>query len=139
MSPESKFVRYFYRTYKGRVALSAGYDQNLDEIYPFVFEKSDGHAIGMVALATQSHTHADMVHIYHLSAFKTGCGDGTAMLQELCCQADHFQIILSLSPFSLPNGDPLAMNSEALKHWYQKYGFTDGPQFSRQPKRGSHR
>jgi hypothetical protein len=139
MVPESKFVRYFYHTYQGRVALSAGYDQNLIEIYPLVFESEDGHAIGMVALATQSHTHTDMVHIYHLSAFKIGCGDGTAMLQELCCQADHFQIILSLSPFSLPNGDPSAMSSDALKRWYEKYGFTDGRQFSRQPKRAFHR
>ena len=134
MIPESKFVRYFYQTYKGRVALSAGYDQKLDEIYPFVFENSDRHAIGMVALATQFHTHEDMVHIYHLSAFRTGCGDGTTMLQELCGQADHFQIILSLSPFSLPNGVSPSMSSDALKRWYEKYNFKNGLQFSRRPQ-----
>lgn len=33
MDKENDFVRYFYKKYKGRVALGVGYNENLTEIF----------------------------------------------------------------------------------------------------------
>ena len=50
MVQENDYVNYFYDKYEGRVAIGVGYNQDLSEIYPFVFEDTDGKSIGIVAL-----------------------------------------------------------------------------------------
>ena len=45
MVQEHDYVNYFYDKYEGRVAIGVGYKQDLSEIYPFVFEDTDGKSI----------------------------------------------------------------------------------------------
>jgi hypothetical protein len=40
MYQEYDYVNYFYEKYESRVAIGVGYNQDLSEIYPFVFEGS---------------------------------------------------------------------------------------------------
>jgi N-acetylglutamate synthase-like GNAT family acetyltransferase len=98
MNQEHDYVNYFYEKYEGRVAIGVGYDRNLSEIYPFVFEDTDGKSIGVVALGVYTHESINYVHIYHIGSFTSNRGNGSQILQELCFQADKHQIILSLSP-----------------------------------------
>ena len=49
MDHEHDYVNYFYEKYEGRIAIEAGYNQDLSEIYPFVFEDSAGNSIGIAA------------------------------------------------------------------------------------------
>jgi hypothetical protein len=133
MTAEQRFVDHLYQKYEGRVAIGVGYDHNLSEIYPFVFEDSDDHSIGAVALGVIQAENLEHVYIYHLSSFKSKRGSGKKMLAELCRQADKFQVVLSLSPLFVPNGKNEHMSSERLKIWYGKFGFKGSPQFKREP------
>jgi len=128
-------VTYFYKKYEGRVAIGVGYDQNLSEIYPFVFEDTDGKSIGVVALGVYKIENINYVHIYHLGAFKNNRGNGNQILQELCFQADEYQIILSLSPIFIPNGRNELMSTEQLKSWYGRFGFRGNSPFKREPSK----
>jgi hypothetical protein len=133
MDPENDYVNYFYEKYEGRVAIGVGYDQNLSEIYPFVFEDRDGQSIGLVALGIYTHENIDCVHIYHIGSFKSNRGNGSQILQELCFLADKYHIILSLSPVCMPNGKNESMSTEQLRSWYGRFGFKGSPQFQREP------
>jgi hypothetical protein len=133
MYQETDYVNYFYEKYQGRVAIGVGYNQDLSEIYPFVFEDTDGKSIGIVALAVYTHENINYVHIYHLGSFKNNHGNGSKILQELCFQADKYQIILSLSPIFVPNGKNESMSSKCLREWYGRFGFKGGSQFKREP------
>ena len=133
MYQEHHYVNFFYQKYEGRVAIGVGYNQDLSEIYPFVFEDTDGKSIGVVALGVIAHENITCVHIYHLGSFKNKRGNGGQMLQELCFQADKYQIILSLSPIFMPNGKNESMTSECLSKWYGRFGFKGSPQFKREP------
>ena len=133
MNHEHDYVNHFYKTYEGRVAIGVGYNQDLSEIYPFVFENSAGNSIGIVALGVYLHEGIDYVHIYHIGSLKENRGDGAQILQELCLQADEFRITLSLSPIPMPNGENESMNSECLKKWYGNFGFKGRSHFIRQP------
>ena len=133
MPQEHHYVNFFYEKYEGRVAIEVGYNQDLSEIYPFVFEDTDGNSIGVVALAVYTHENIDYVHIYHLGSFKNNRGNGNKMLEELCFQADKYQIILSISPIIMPNGKNESMTSEGLREWYGRFGFKGSPQFKREP------
>ncbi len=93
MEQEHDFMTYFYKKFEGRVAIGVGYDQNLSEIYPFVFEDTDGKSIGVVALGVYTIENMNYVHIYHLGAFENNRGNGSQILQELCFQANEYQII----------------------------------------------
>lgn len=135
MTPEHKYVDYLYEKYEGRVAIGVGYDHNLSEIYPFVFEDSDGQSIGIVAVGVIKDENIHHVYIYHLSSFKSKHGNGSKILGELCRQADKFQIILSLSPLYMFNANNEHMNREHLKAWYGKFGFKGSPQFKREPNK----
>ena len=55
MDQEHNYVMYFYKKYEGRIAIGVGYDQDLAEIYPFVFEDTDGKSIGIVALGVYTY------------------------------------------------------------------------------------
>ena len=123
MCAAKDYVRFLYNKYQGRVAIGVGYDQNLSEIYPFVFEDLGGSSIGIVALGVFTHENNDYVHIYHIGAFIVNRGKGAQMLQELCIQADKYQIILSLSPIFMPNGKSKPMSDESLRGWYGRFGF----------------
>jgi hypothetical protein len=133
MNQEHDFVNYFYQKYEGRVAIGVGYGQDLSEIFPFVFEDTDGNAIGIIALGVHSDENINYAHIYHIGSFKNNRGDGSQMLQELCSQADKFRIILSLSPIFMPNGNSRPMSDEQLRSWYGRFGFMGSQPFSRDP------
>ena len=134
MNPADKYVKYFYKKFKGRVALAVGYNQNLSEIYPFVFEDSDENSIGLVALGLFEEKNNNYVHIYHIGSFKTRFGYGSRMLRELCLQADKHQIVLTLSPIFMPDGENEPMSDEKLRKWYGKFGFGDSSPFKREPR-----
>ena len=133
MAPENDYVEYFYKKYEGRVAIGVGYDQNLSEIYPFVFEDPDGSSIGVVALGVFRHEELNYVHIYHIGSFKSNHGNGSQILKELCLQADQYQIILSLSPIFMPNGKSEPMSTEQLRSWYGRFGFQGSSPYKREP------
>lgn len=133
MTQEDKYVNYFYEKYEGRVALGVGYNQNLSEIYPFVYEDIAGNSIGIVALGVYNQKNTKYVHVYHVGSFKNNRGDGSQILQALCFQADKFQIILSLSPISMPTGKDAPMSDERLREWYGNFGFKGSSHFRREP------
>jgi len=133
MDPENDYVKYFYNKYEGRVTIGVGYDQNLSEIYPFVYEGTDHNSIGLVALGVYSHENINYVHIYHMGSFKSNCGNGSRILQELCFQADKYKIILSLSPIFMPNGKNEPMRTDQLRSWYGRFGFSGNSPFRRKP------
>ena len=135
MKQEHSYVNYFYQKYEGRVVIGVGYDQNVSEIYPFVFEDTDGKAIGIVALGVYAHDNIDYVHIYHIGSFKGRRGNGGKMLRELCSQADNHRIVLSLSPIFMPNGKDKSMSDERLRQWYHKFGFSGTSPFKREPRK----
>jgi len=133
MNQEHDYVNYFYEKYAGRVAIGVGYDQDLSEIYPFVFEDADGKSVGVVALGVHAYENINYAHIYHIGAFKTQRGNGSKILQELCLQADKYQVILSLSPIFIPNGKTDPMSDEQLMSWYGRFGFRGSSPFRREP------
>ena len=133
MDQEHDYVKYFYKKYEGRVAIGVGYDQNLSEIYPFVFEDTDGRSIGVVALGVYPHETMNYVHIYHIGSFRRNRGNGSSILHELCFQADKYQIILSLSPMFMPNGRDKPMSTEQMRSWYGSFGFRGSSHFKRVP------
>ena len=133
MNQENVYVNYFYEKYEGRVAIGVGYGPDLSEIYPFVFEDSAGKSIGVVALGVYADENINYAHIYHIGSFKTNRGDGSQILQELCSQADKYQVILSLSPIFMPNGEDEPMTDEQLKSWYGRFGFSGSLPFRRKP------
>jgi hypothetical protein len=61
------------------------------------------------------------------------CGKGSEILQELCFQADRYQIILSLSPIFMPNGKIELMSTEQLMKWYGRFEFRGSSPFKREP------
>ena len=133
MNQEHDYVDYFYEKYEGRVAIGVGYDQNLSEIHPFVYEDIAGKSIRIVALGVYKQESISYVHIYHIGSFKSSRGDGNQILQALCLQADKYQIILSLSPMAMSNGKDEPMSDERLREWYGKFGFKGGSHFRREP------
>ena len=133
MNQEYDYVSYFYDKYEGRVSIGVGYDQNLSEIYPFVYQDIAGKSIGIVALGVYRRESIRYVHIYHVGSFKNNRGDGSQILQALCFQADKYQIILSLSPISIPNGKDESMTDERLREWYDNFGFRGSSHFRREP------
>jgi hypothetical protein len=122
MRKENQYVNFFYRKYSGRVAIGVGYGNDLSEIFPFVFHNIIGEALGIVALGV-IHDIEYYVYIYHLSAFLCKQGHGSTILNELCHQADQFNINLSVSPIFIDNGKDPNMESDKLIQWYQDYGF----------------
>ena len=133
MSQESDYVEYFYDKFDGRVAIGVGYNMDLSEIYPFVFENTAGNSIGIVALGVFKREDANYVHIYHIGSFKSCRGVGSQIIKALCLQADKFQITLSVSPVFMPNGKDKEMSDEHLGEWYGKYGFKGDSHFKRKP------
>ena len=134
MDQEHDYVNYFYKKYEGRVAIGVGYDQNLSEIFPFVFEDYDGNPIGIVALGVYTDVKINYVHIYHIGSFKSSRGSGRQILEELCFQADKYKIVLSLSPIFVPNGKDEPMSTEQLVSWYGRFGFRGSSPFRREPR-----
>ena len=130
MGKENDYVNHFYDKYHGRVAIGVGYNQDLLEIYPLVFQNIEGESIGIVALGAIS----DAVYIYHLGAFITKHGDGSVILEELCHQADRFNIYLTVSPVYTPSGGEPTMNARQLKQWYEGFGFRGESRLLRTPK-----
>lgn len=122
MSKENDYVNFFNNKFKGRIAIGAGYNEDLTEIYPIVFQNSSEEAIGIVALGVLS-AEKDIVHIYHLGAFVPNIGNGSIILSELCHQADAFGVCLGVSAISLPNGKNDTMESKLLEKWYKGFGF----------------
>ena len=133
MSKENDYVNYFHTKYQGRIAIGVGYNENLNEIYPIVFQNSDGESIGIVALGAVP-DEDKIVHIYHLGAFESRCGNGSLILKELCEQADAFDVSLRASAIVMPNGKDPAMSTEQLIGWYNRFGFKNKSGLLRPPK-----
>ena len=133
MQMEKDYVNFFYNKFEGRVAIGVGYNQDLSEIYPFVFEDRGGKSIGVVALGVYKLDEVKLVHIYHIGSFKNRRGYGSRILQQLCYQADKYQITLSLSPIFMPNGRNEPMSTEQLISWYRRFGFKGNSPFKRDP------
>ncbi|MBL7180175.1 MAG: hypothetical protein ABIK98_08320 [Pseudomonadota bacterium] len=133
MDKEYDYVDHLYKKYQGRVAIGVGYNQNLSEIYPLVFQNSDGESIGIVALGVIPNEKS-VVHIYHLGAFISRRGDGSKILKELCRQADIFKIYLSVSAVFMPNGKDPQMDTKRLIKWYESFGFKGDSGLLRKPK-----
>lgn len=134
MGREACYVSHLYKTYPGRIPISVAYDENCIELFPFVFEAGKGNAIGIVALAVATEEKKKRVHIYHISSFHQRIGCGSLILQEICHQADRFQIILTLSPVSMGNGKGHQITYHKLKMWYEKFGFLGNAQLRRLPE-----
>jgi hypothetical protein len=133
MQMEKDYVNFFYNKFEGRVAIGVGYNQDLSEIYPFVFEDKGGKSIGVVALGVYTQDEVNFVHIYHIGSFKNRRDNGSRILQQLCYQADKYQITLSLSPIFMPNGRSEPMSTEQLISWYGRFGFKGNSPFKRDP------
>lgn len=133
LDQEQGYVRYLYERYQGRIAIGVGYDMDLVEIFPFVYECPKGNLLGIVALAAVQHESGPAVYIFHFSTFNPKHGNGRIMLGELCRLADYYQVVLCLSPFTLPNGNKEQMNSKKLRAWYVSYGFDGKFSFKREP------
>jgi len=131
---EERFVDCLYEKYEGRIAIGVGYAQDMMEIFPFVMEDEDGRALGIAALATLSTEELNSVHIFHLSVFRSGRGDGTKLLNILCLKADQLNVKLSLSPVPSPNGEAGLPDTTQLIDWYKKYGFTGDSLLCRLPQ-----
>ncbi len=135
-SSELNYVNYFYQKYKGRVALSAGYDQNHSEIFPFIFQNAYGAPIGIVAMGVTGNG-KKKVHLYHVGSFMPKIGDGNLMMKELCRKADCFDIQLSVSPAFMANDKNRSIDHTWLSQWYEKFNFKGNPNFLRSPREKS--
>jgi len=129
---ESDYVDFFYDKYQGRVSVGVGYNQNLSEVFPLVFQNPAGESIGIVALGVVSNGKT-LVYIYHLGAFQSKRGDGSEILKELCDQADKFNICLGVGAVFMPNGKDTKMEPGRLVKWYESYGFEDDSGLLREP------
>jgi hypothetical protein len=127
-------VEFFYKTYRGRVAIGVGYAEDMREIFPFVLVDDDGNALGVIAMATLSNDAMDSVHIFHLSVFRTRRGNGSRILKILCLIADQLQVRLTLSPIPSPNGKTGQITGEQLIGWYRKFGFAGDAFLCRSPQ-----
>jgi len=132
MCAAKHYVRHFYSKYHGRVAIGVGYASDLSEIYPLVFQNEKKESIGIVAIDAIPNEER-IVYIYHLGVFKPQCGNGSLILQELCDQADKFNVSLKVSPIVMPNGKDPSMTTGQLIAWYNKFGFRGSSGLSRNP------
>ena len=133
MNKENSYVDYFYNKYPGRIAIGVGYNHNMSEIYPLVFQNTDEESIGIIALGIIQNE-KKTVHIYHLGAFISLRGHGSKILKELCQQADNFNIYLSASAVVMPNGNLPQMDTKQLIQWYESFGFKEDTGLLREPK-----
>lgn len=131
MGKESTYIDHFYTKYQGRISIGVGYNQKMKEIFPFVYENTIGESIGIVALGIFSNGNKG-VHIYHLGAFLPQQGSGSAILKELCRQADIHNIILSVSAIPMRTDDTSIENTQ-LNHWYGSFGFSGEGRLLRYP------
>lgn len=132
MDKEHLYINHFYTKHKGRISIGVGYNSNMTEIFPFVFENTKGESVGIVALGTFLNGDKG-VHIYHLGAFITQQGFGTVILKELCRQADIQNIILSVSAVPMKGEEGLVISYEELASWYKNYGFSGEENLLRYP------
>ncbi len=132
-SPAQTLVLSLYTRFPGRIAISVGYAPGLVEIFPFVFEDTCGTPIGIVALAVMVQDEREVIHLYHLGAFKPGSGHGTKIMRELCLQANRFLVPISLTPIHCPNGNTPLLDDEALDTWYRRFDFKGDGHLVREP------
>jgi hypothetical protein len=132
MTTAENYIRFFYKKYIGRVAIGVGYNEDMAQIFPFVFQNNKNESIGIVAMGVV-HDQDDAVYLYHIGAFEPRCGNGSRMLKELCRQADKFEIALKASAFVLSDGKNTGMTTEKLVGWYQKFGFKECQGLQRNP------
>lgn len=123
LNPAQQYVEFLYRCYPGRVPVVVGGTHGFGMVYPFVFEDSDGRAIGCVGCAWNKGADSDLVQIYHVNAFRPGRGDGTKILRGLCEQADRYGVRLTLMPQARWVGDEYPLEDDELRKWYRQFGF----------------
>ena len=91
--PEDRFIECFYQRYSGRVAIGVAYSQDMLEVFPIVIEDAQGNILGIVAMAAMTNDAISSVHIFHISVFRPRRGNGTRMLEIICCAADQFKVV----------------------------------------------
>jgi ribosomal protein S18 acetylase RimI-like enzyme len=133
MTTAEDYIRFFSEKYLGRVAIGVGYNEDLSQIFPFVFQNNKDEFVGIVAMGTVADK-ADTVYLYHIGVFETRCGNGSRILKELCKQADEFDIALRASAIVLPDGKRSEMTTEQLIGWYEKFGFEEDQGLLRNPE-----
>lgn len=115
------------------MAIGVGYNKDLSQIFPFVFQNKQDESIGIVAIGTVPGDD-DTVYLYHIGAFEPRCGHGSRILKELCRQADKFNVALKASAFVLSDGKTPNMTTKQLIGWYEKFGFKEDEGLLRNPE-----
>lgn len=133
MTTAENYIHFFYKKYSGRVAIGVGYNDDLSQIFPFVFQTKQDEPIGVVAMGTVLDNN-DTVYLYHVGAFEPRCGNGSRILKELCRQADKFHIALKASAMVLSDGKTPEMTTKQLVRWYEKFGFQESHGLLRNPE-----
>jgi hypothetical protein len=133
MTAAENYIHFFYEKYIGRVAIGVGYNENLSQIFPFVFQNDNNKSTGIVAMGTVPDDEYT-VYLYHIGVFEPQRGNGSQILNELCMQADRFNIALKTSAFVLSDGKNPEMTAKQLIGWYKKFGFKENHGLLRNPE-----
>jgi ribosomal protein S18 acetylase RimI-like enzyme len=126
-----KYVSYLYDTFPGRVPIGVGLSRS--KVYPLVFTDGKGYARGIIGIAEDG-DETDMVRLHHISAFETGQGHGSTMLQYLCDLADERSVRILVHPDVLSGHENNAMTATQLRKWYEAHGFEPRGVLIRDPK-----
>jgi hypothetical protein len=138
ITPARRYVEFLYRRYPGRVPVVVGGTHGFGMVYPFVFEDSNGRAIGCVGCAWNKGEAPDLVQKYHINAFWPGSGDGRKMMQDLCHHADSHRVRLTLMPQPRWVDDDYPLEDDALREWYRQFGFEGHAYLTRPLAQNSH-
>jgi len=132
MSKATEYVDHMYSLYEGRAAVTVGVNCESKTVHPFVFENASKLPIGLIALCPGDITTPTEVDVFHISAFITGRGQGSEMLNFLCDAADVYGVRLCIEANTQFNGNKI-MTDAALRSWYRKYGFKGDSLMYREP------
>lgn len=132
MSKASDYVDHMYSLYEGRAAITVGVNSDSEIVHPFVYENTCKVPVGLVAMCAGNISAPTEVDLYHVSAFITGRGQGSEMMNFICETADIYGVRLCIEASSQFNGKKV-MTDAALRNWYRKYGFKGNSSMHREP------
>ena len=132
MTRAAEYVNHMYSLYEGRAAVTVGVNSELNSVHPFVFENQSKVPIGLIAMSADGISNPINVDIYHVSAFITGKGQGSEIMNFLCSAADEYGVRLCMQAEVQFNGNQ-TMTTPELIDWYHKFGFTGKKTMHREP------
>ena len=132
MSKATEYVDHMYSLYEGRAAITVGVNSESKTVHPFVYENASKLPTGLIAMCAGDIATPTEVDLYHISAFTTGRGQGSEILNFLCNTADIFGVRLCIEAEAQSNGNK-TLTSAALRNWYRKYGFIGDRLMCREP------